>query len=121
MARLPLDPARNAPSPGDLFNEAAALYQRGDLSGARRNLRVILRKQPQQFDALHLMGLVEARRGHAKDAEVLLRQAVRVNPQSAEAHANRGNVLRELERFDEAIASYDQALALRPNYANALN
>ena len=122
MARLPLDVARNAaPTLGDLFNEAAALYQRGDLAGARRNLKTVLRKQPQQFDALHLMGLVEARRGHHKDAEVLLRQAVRVNPNAADAHANRGNVLREMGRFDEAVASYDQALALKPDYPNALN
>jgi predicted O-linked N-acetylglucosamine transferase (SPINDLY family) len=91
------------------------------LAGARRNLKVVLRKQPQLFDALHLMGLVEAQRGHNKDAEVLLRQAVRINPASAEAHANRGNVQRALERFDDAIASYDQALQIRPSYANALN
>lgn len=122
MARLPIDLARtSAPSLGDLFNEAVAHYQRGDLAGARRNLKVVLRKQPQLFDAIHLMGLVEAQRGHHKDAEVLLRQAVRVNPTSAEAHANRGNVQRELRRFDEAITSYDQALSIKPNYANALN
>src|SRR5215216_6493261 len=122
MARLPFELARtNAPSAADLFNQAAALYQRGDFAGARRNLKVVLRKQPQQFDALHLMGLVEAQRGHHKDAELLLRQAVRINPQSAEAHANRGNVQRELNRFDDAIASYDLALKIRPSYPNALN
>ena len=121
MARLTLDPRTGGASLGDMFNEAAMLYQRGDLAGARRNLRVILRKAPELFDALHLMGLVEAQRGHAKDAELLLRHAVRVNPNSAEAHANRGNVLRELARHDDAVASYEQALKLKPNYANALN
>src|SRR5262245_29137997 len=120
MARLPLDPRTNAASLGDIFNEAAMLYQRGDLAGARRNLRMVLRKAPEFFEAVHLMGLVEARRGHPKDAELLLRQAVRLNPNSAEANANRGNVLRELGRFDDAVASYDQALKLKPGYANAL-
>ena len=33
---------------------------------------------------------------------------------------NRGNALQELKRFDEALASYDKALALRPDYAEAL-
>ena len=33
---------------------------------------------------------------------------------------NRGNALRELKRFDEALASYDKALALKPDYAEAL-
>ena len=104
-----------------MLREGAALYQRGDTAGARRVLKLVLRKAPQHFDALHLMGLVEAQRGRHKDSEVLLRQAVRVNPGSAEAHANRGNVLRELGRFADAVASYDLALALRPDYPNALN
>src|SRR5688572_9746480 len=122
MARLPLNlaPVRE-PSVADMFGEAATLYQRGDAAGARRVLKLVLRKAPDFFDAVHLMGLVEAKRGHNKDAELLLRKAVRLNPQSAEAPANRGNVLRELKRFDEALTSYDQALTLRPDYPNALN
>jgi len=122
MARLPfqLAPARE-PSIADMFAEAAALYRGGDSAGARRTLKLVLRKAPEHFDAVHLMGLIEAQRGHNKDAELLLRKAVRLNPQSAEAQANRGNVLRELKRFDEALTSYGHALALRPEYPNALN
>ena len=33
---------------------------------------------------------------------------------------NRGNTLRQLKRFDEALLSYDRALSLRPDYAEAL-
>jgi tetratricopeptide (TPR) repeat protein len=33
---------------------------------------------------------------------------------------NRGVALRELKRFEEALASYDHALTLRPDYAEAL-
>src|SRR5215471_16615916 len=33
----------------------------------------------------------------------------------------RGDVQRELGRFAEAVSSYDHALALRPDYLNALN
>ena len=40
-------------------------------------------------------------------------------PDIAEAHSNRGNVLKELKRYDEALASYDRALVLRPDYAEA--
>jgi Tfp pilus assembly protein PilF len=41
-------------------------------------------------------------------------------PDHAGALYNRGNALHELKRFDEALASYDRALALRPDYAEAL-
>jgi tetratricopeptide (TPR) repeat protein len=34
--------------------------------------------------------------------------------------SNRGIAMMELKRFDEALANYGQALALRPNYADAL-
>src|SRR5262249_45055591 len=36
-----------------------------------------------------------------------------------EAHFNRANVLQELRRFDDALASYDRALAQRPNLVDA--
>ena len=34
-----------------------------------------------------------------------------------EAHSNLGNTLQELGRLDEAEASYTQAIALKPDYA----
>jgi hypothetical protein len=44
-----------------------------------------------------------------------------VRPDYAEALRNRGVTLHELKRFDEALASYEQALAVRPDYAEALS
>ncbi len=38
-----------------------------------------------------------------------------------DAPAHRGVTLHELKRFDEALASYEQALAMRPDYAEALS
>ncbi len=35
--------------------------------------------------------------------------------------SNRGVTLHELKRFEEAVASYDRALMLRPDYVEALN
>jgi predicted O-linked N-acetylglucosamine transferase (SPINDLY family) len=35
------------------------------------------------------------------------------------SHLDRGNALMKLRRLDEALASYDQAIKLRPGYANA--
>jgi tetratricopeptide (TPR) repeat protein len=42
-----------------------------------------------------------------------------LKPDFAEACFNRGNVLQELGRLDEAIASYDKAIALKPDHAAA--
>jgi tetratricopeptide (TPR) repeat protein len=42
-----------------------------------------------------------------------------VKPDYAEAFNNRGNALQALKRLDEALASYDKALAFKPDYAEA--
>ena len=44
-----------------------------------------------------------------------------MRPDYAEALSNRGVTLSELKRFEEALASYDLALALRPDHAEALS
>ena len=44
-----------------------------------------------------------------------------IRPDHTDALNNRGVALRELQRFDDALASYDHALAIRPDYAEALN
>ena len=122
MSRLPLAPVPSGPAnPADLFMQAVMHYRQGDHDGARRQLKVVLRKLPRHFDALHLMGLLEAQRGHYKDADKLLRQALMLNPQSAEAHSNRGNVLRDMGELEPAVGCYDTALRLNPNYPNAHN
>ncbi|MEI9806134.1 MAG: tetratricopeptide repeat protein [Pseudolabrys sp.] len=35
--------------------------------------------------------------------------------------SNRGMILHEMKRYDEAVASYDRALAVRPDYVDALS
>ena len=59
----------------------------------------------------------EATRGGAGQ----LRQGARHQARYAEALNNRGNALQDLKRPEEALASYDKALAIRPDYAEALN
>ena len=47
------------------------------------------------------------------------REAARVDPNHADAHAYAGNVLRQLRKPDDAIAAYDRAIAVKPDYAEA--
>jgi len=55
-----------------------------------------------------------------KSAEVAMRRALEKNPNNADAHNWLGFSLRKQERFDEAFASYDQALKLNPDHRSAL-
>ena len=47
-------------------------------------------------------------------------RAIELKPSYADAHGNRGIVLKELGRFGEALASHDKALALKPDYSDSL-
>jgi protein O-GlcNAc transferase len=102
------------------LSEAVACHQRGDLAEARRLYKLVLRESPDHFDALHLLGVVEAQRGHHDKAVRLIRDALRINPNSAEAHFSRGNVLLQLRRHEEALAAFDKALTINPRYPGPL-
>jgi protein O-GlcNAc transferase len=50
----------------------------------------------------------------------LISAALREKPGSVEALSNLGIALGNLNRYDEAIATYDKALAIKPDYAEAI-
>ncbi|MCP1842166.1 protein O-GlcNAc transferase [Bradyrhizobium sp. USDA 4524] len=102
------------------FAQAVALHQRGQLAAAEKIYEDMLRQQPDNFDALHLLGLISAQTGRSERGVDLIRRAIRLNGNVADAHSNLGNALRALRRFDEALASFDRAVALKQNLAPAL-
>jgi len=101
------------------FTRALAFHQNGRLSDARTLYMEILRKNPDHFDALHLLGVSEHQIGHLDSAERLIRRALVINPRSAAAHSNLGNLLVQSKRMGEAVASFERAIALQPDYADA--
>ncbi|MDL2338648.1 MAG: tetratricopeptide repeat protein [Pseudomonadota bacterium] len=103
------------------FQRALKLMQQGLDLQAETLLHDILQRDPQHFDSLHLLGLIHLRRKDWASGLALLERAVAVNDGFAPLHNNCGIALRELKRFDEAIASYDRALRLQPDHADALN
>ena len=82
--------------------------------------RAILARKPQQFDALHYLGLLKMQQGSASDALDLIAAAVKTKPYATEALSSLGAVLTTLDRHDEALANYDRILRIKPNDAEAL-
>ena len=83
--------------------------------------REVLAQAPSHFDSLHRLGVLEAQRKNLAAAAELIASAIRANPGSAAAHCNLGNVLRGLKRHEDALASYERALALEPEHAEILS
>ena len=105
----------------DAFNEGVRLHQAGRRDEAERIYCKVLEAQPDHFDALHLLGVVDLERGKPVEAIHKIDAALALNPELAEAFNNRGNALLRLRRFDEALESYGRAIALKSDYPEAFN
>jgi predicted O-linked N-acetylglucosamine transferase (SPINDLY family) len=116
--RTQTSPARS-PDLASAFDRAVALHQAGRLPEAEELYRAILNAKPDDFDCLHLLGVIYHQRGDHEQAVRHIDAALKINPRLAPAHNNRGNALGELHRIVEALASYDDAIAIEPAYVEA--
>src|SRR6516162_7821659 len=119
MTRLETDAGSQRNDVAALFDQAVALFQGGLLAQAKRIARRILADQPKHAQALHLLGVALSQQGNHTEGLRFIDAALQVEGQSASIHNSRGNVLVALQRFDEAVATYDKAIALTPDYAEA--
>lgn len=103
----------------DIFAKARAAHQQGRIAEAEKLYLDTLRKQPSHIEALGLLGAIELQSGRAASAAQHFAKALKVNPNSPVLHSNRSLALRELKRYDEALAECERALALRPDYGAA--
>jgi len=111
------------PSPSrttSLLQQAVALHQRGSLAQAETLYGEVLRLDPANFDALHLLGVIARQAGACDEAIRLIGQAIAIDAGRAIAHCNLGAALQDAQRHHEALASFNQALALQPHYPMAL-
>ena len=98
-----------------------AHHQAGRLRQAAALYRKVLDKNPDDPNALHLLGVVANQRGAAGSAVCLIERALPALSDIPDVHLNRGNALREVGRLAEAVASYRRALTLNPDYGIAHN
>jgi len=102
------------------LQEALSLHQQGRLRDAEKLYARTLKAAPNNFDALHLLGLIKAQSGQMGEAHRLMAAALKINPNAPDALVNFANVLHALKRDGEALTYLDKALALRPGDQEAL-
>jgi predicted O-linked N-acetylglucosamine transferase (SPINDLY family) len=99
---------------------AAQHYQAGQAAPAEALCRHILRVDPADAYALHLLGLLAHQGRRWNEAIGFFRQALQLRPDLAEVHNSLGAVLTELGQLPEALRNFQEALRLKPDYSEAL-
>ncbi len=94
-------------------------HNAGQLDQAEDIYRQILRIEPNQPDALNLLGVIAHQTGNNDGAHDFLTRSIAANPANAMAHNNMGLVLHGLGREQEALESYAMAIALNNLFADA--
>jgi predicted O-linked N-acetylglucosamine transferase (SPINDLY family) len=103
----------------EILNSATDHHKAGQLAQARTLYLQTLDHEPRNSDALHRMGVLSLQTGNAREALDFLQRAVAIQPADALYHFSLGQTLSILNRHDQAIAAFTQALQLRPQFPDA--
>ncbi|MHB1559227.1 MAG: O-linked N-acetylglucosamine transferase, SPINDLY family protein [Isosphaeraceae bacterium] len=98
---------------------AESRYRSGDLAGAERDCREVLRLDPGLAPAWLILGAVCHRAGRHEEAMPALRESIRLDPAVAAAWNVLGTTLAVLGRPAEAEPFFRRALQLRPDHREA--
>jgi tetratricopeptide (TPR) repeat protein len=102
-----------------IIDTAIAVHNRGDFPTAERLYREILAKDANHFAAGYMLGALLLQKGAVREAATLLSRCRDLGPPNPKLLSNLGLALTKLKRTDEAIAAFDQAIALEPGHVTA--
>ena len=98
---------------------AAERHRAHDLAAARDLYREVLRIDPCQPDAIHLLGMTLAALGNRLKGEDLVRRSIELRADRADFLSNLGNLMNRSDRKAAAVEAYQAAIALDPAFADA--
>jgi protein O-GlcNAc transferase len=98
---------------------AVQKHQAGNLREAEEIYRGVVRREPGNSEALHLLGIIALQTGRADLAIDMIGRAIAISPQVPAFHSNLGNALRQMRRFEDAAKAYREAIRISPNFAAA--
>ena len=103
----------------ELLKTGIDRHQAGQVASAEEIYHRILKAEPRQPDALHLLGMIAHQAGNHAAAIELIERAIAVRPGIHQYHGNLGIALRAAGRTEEAEQHLRRAIALKPGDAVA--
>ena len=105
----------------DAWSALVSLYDSGKVDEAESRCREALRLEPDQLEAIYLLGRIHLDRADSAQAIALLRRAAQLAPDWPEAHAGLGAALLHGSRLEEATYHLRRAADLERNDPEAQN
>src|SRR6516164_17424 len=99
--------------PADL-RTALFLHREGQVDRAANIYRKVLARNPDNSDALHYLGLVEAHAGSFERATSLIARSLELQPSNTKFRENYATILCQAGRYDLAIKTCDKGLRSTP-------
>src|SRR5262245_17003014 len=101
-----------------LLDKAVQDHRAGRLAEAERGYNEVLALDPEQPDALHLLGVLVGIAGAHARAATLIERSLRQKP-TAQAYVHLGHAQLGAGGVEEAIGSFEAAIRLEPRHAQA--
>ena len=102
----------------NIVGQSASAQQRGDAAVAA--FEAAVRAAPADPGSLSNLAVARLRAGDPHGAVRAANQAAGLAPRMPEAHANYGHACLALERNEDAVEAFVNALAIKPDFADAL-
>lgn len=106
--------APSEPEAAQLFARAAQLVQQQNFPAAAHIYEQILRSDPDSFEALNNLGVIDARLGKYSEAAAAYDRALRFKPGSFPLWLNLGLAYFKGHEFGRAVNPFERASALNP-------
>lgn len=120
-AAAPVAEPAQAMSPGQALVVAEQKRRHGFLADADELTRRAAAAQPDNAEAVHMLGIIAHQAGKLGEAIEHVRRAIAIKPDVALYHANLGEMCRLAGRAEEAVAAGRRAIEINPNYPDALS
>jgi tetratricopeptide (TPR) repeat protein len=102
------------------FNRGRVLFDLGRNAEAQPELESARSIDEQMPEPYYFLAMIEKQAGHYQRAVTLLQTVVRLQPRNATAWHLLGQSLEQQSQTQAAIAAWRQAVAIQPNYTQAL-
>ena len=101
------------------LNLAVEKQKEGKLYEAEFIYKKILEKDPNNSNALHLLGLIAYQSRNYEKAINLIKQAIQLKPHIAIYYGNLGMVYDIMDKEEDSVKNFKKALEINPQYENS--